>query len=744
MMYSAPTYNYDTKEWTNTDFEANKDVIDFLATNFKYPGEYNLKYTNGYWTEQAVYFTKNKTYPKFVKNSTDFIKHWEFEKRKSEFKGFSIWKSEKEDLLFILPGLHYWYLNYCPIPNKIEGKPTFSYIWDSDLHYFLYLLRCQWEGKFGALVKKRQWGSSLKNMAAVTNVLWFGEAWTAKVFAIDESQVTDSWVFLEMYSDHLNKHAGFKRGFEPKKSLNWIQRVKTKDGSSYEGRNNKAAGISTKQSPTKGVGGDARLIFGEEAGVNKTLKKTHNYLKSNVAIGGFVAGLIIYAGAVGELEHADALKDLIFNPEANGILGVPNRVEEDIQEFGVLTTGLFAPEWWNYIAADENNEMIFCYDESGNSDKEMAMKYIAIERKKIENLKPEDLLMETSQHPNSLKEAFSFRKESMFPQALLTRQLHRIERGDYKYSSFDLERSSGGIVTKKNTYPAIVDWPYKPKKGTVPYGCIQEWEAPDIDPSTGKPPWGMYFAGVDVVQVDQSVTSDSLFSIHIYKNMVEVSYVENGQQKTRLEGDKIVAKYIGRKQTRELTNETGFMLIERYNAFAAIENNFDNFIMKGIRDQKQKYMALKEDLPFLKEMSTKGFTSNKEYGVRTNESIWNTQFEDKALEYIKQETGSMTDKAGKELKVIYGVEKVPDRMLIKEWLGYDQERRKKKKANYDSMVSFGLVLALAKSRQANHLISKRDESEDKLKPSDYERYRKPMIKSTMRRKYNKKAFRNLK
>jgi len=742
--HTSITYNLDDKEWGERDFETKLDVITYLQDNFKYPGEYNLKYANGCWNEQGLYFNKHRTYPRYVKNSSDYNKHWKFEARKSDFDNFIIYYSLKEDLEYVVPGLFYWYLNYCPIPDKITGKLGPGYLWDSDLHYYMYILRCVWEGKFGALVKKRQWGSSLKNMSIIANSLWFGEAWTAKVFATDEAQVSDSWLFLDIYSDHINNNTAFIRGFEPKKPLNWIQRVKKKDGMSFVGRNNKALGVTTAVSPTKGVGGAAKVIFGEEAGVNKSLKKTHNYLKSNVSMGGAVTGLIIYAGAVGELEHADGLKNLIMDPIPNGVLAVPNRVEEDVSEFGITETGLFVPEWFNYISIDEvTKEIIYCYDKDGNSNYEMAMKYIEKFRLTIKNLKPEDLLMETSQHPNSLKEAFSFRSLAMFPQDLLTRQLHRIERGDYPYTSYDLERSSEGIKCKKAVYPAIVDWPFTPKKEVIPHGCVQVWEEPEIDPTTGKPPWGMYFAGVDVIQVDETSTSDSLFSIHIFKNLTEVSYIEKGEQKVRTEGDKIVAKYVGRKRNRKETNNTGFELIDLYNAFAVIENNFDNFIQQGIREQRQKNMALKEDLPFLRELSTKGFTSNKDYGVRTNETIWATQFEDKALDYIKEEIGTLHKSDGSTLKTVYGVEKVPDRMLIKEWLGYDPEKRKKK-SNYDSMVSFGLALALAKARQANHLFSKVDESKDKtpvvVRTTSYN---KPIIKSRSLNRRNRKGFKNL-
>lgn len=742
MEYSAPTYNLDTKEWIeDTEFETVKEIRTFLDIHYKYPGEYNLKYSEGVWNEQARYFDNNKTYPKYVKNSKDYRSFWNFEKRKSEFKGFIIYKSEKENLEFIVPGLYYWYLNYCPIPNKLEGKPTFSYIWDSDLHFFIYLLRCQYYGKFGAIVKKRQWGSSLKNMAAVCNSVWFGNTWTAKVFAIDEGMVDDSWLFLDQYADHINKHTAFKRGFEPKKPRNWVQRVKTRDGSEFVGRNNVAKGLSTKMSPTKGVGGAARLIFGEEAGANPKLMKTHNYLKSNVAIGGVVTGLIVYAGAVGELTDADPLKELITNPVPNQILPCENVIQEDIDEFGKMETGFFAPEWWNYIHEDEDGNRIFCYDKWGNSDKETSIKYILEERKKVENLRPEDLLMHTSQHPLSLKEAFAYRKETIFPQNLLSRQLHRIERGDYPYETYDLERTEKGVEFKPAAHPPIVDYPFKPQKGLIPFGCVQVWEEPILDPTTGHPAWGMYFAAVDPIMVDKTTTSESLFCTIIYKNSVEVSYMENGEQKKRIEGDKIVAKYIGRKEDRNKTNETGMRLIEKYNAFAVVENNVDNFITYAISKNKQKYIAYKEDLPFLRELENKGLVSTKEYGVRTNKFMWDTQYTQKAIEYMKEEIGTESMSDGSTLRIIYGVEKIPDRQLVKEYLAYTDEN-----GNYDSIVTMGLVLAIAKARQANHLISRRDEGDINrdIDPTLYSRERSFFKNHGKKITKNKKSpFRNI-
>ena len=137
MYYSAPAYNLDTKEWTKTPFESRKIVAAYIKSQVRYPGEYNLKYTEGYWNEAAKGFQKNGFYPKFVKNSTDYKKYWDHEKEKCAFEGFIIYKKPSEGIEFAVPGLYYWYLNYCPIPDKVKQADDFAEIYDGDYHYFL-------------------------------------------------------------------------------------------------------------------------------------------------------------------------------------------------------------------------------------------------------------------------------------------------------------------------------------------------------------------------------------------------------------------------------------------------------------------------------------------------------------------------------------------------------------------------------------------------------------------------------
>jgi len=699
MYVSCPTYNIDTGKWSETEFETKKDFREYIDSQVKYPGEYNIKFSKGYWNKQADIFNSTGAYPKFVRNSLDFKNHWKNEKLKCAFDSCVIYISEEHNTNFAVPGMYYFYLNYCPIYDKLKGGNFLPDIYDGDLHYFYYLLRCVLYGKFGCVLKKRQSGYTLKNMAVVLLSAWFGKSSIAKVFAIDESAVEDSWNLMDTYKQHINKHTAWIRNFSPDKALDLQIKTKYNDGST-SGNLSIIKGFSTARDPSKGVGGNMKVLFGEEAGKNPTLDKTHNFVTSNVALGGAVTGLIIYSGAVGELTKCDPLKKFITKPRENDFLTCPNRIDDDI-DFG-LEVGFFAPEWWNFVSIDEaSGEKIYCFDTNGNTNKEQALELIAKLRVKAQEASPEDFRYYCSQRPLSIKEAFDFRKESIFPQGLLTRQEYRIDRGDYPYTLHDIERGADGKpILTINRHDEITEFPYHPKKDIIPYGCIKVWEKPIPGAK-----WGTYLAAVDPIMVDITSTSESLFSVVIYRNLTEELYTEGEDSKVKLSGDRIVASYIGRKKDIHTTNEVAELLLEYYDAFAVVENNVENFVRHMISKQKQKYMATKSDLPFLKEIDTNN-TSYQEYGVKTNPTMWG-HYINKILEYIKEETGERQKTDGSALSKIYGVEKIPDKRLTKELLAFTDI-----KGNYDQIITFALVLALAKARQMNGLTSKVDKRTD--------------------------------
>lgn len=747
--YNAPTFNIDTGQWSYTPFEKRKDALAFVVGHTKYPGQYNLKYSQGVWNEQAVFFqtaerTKNNGhYPKFVKDTVDFRRHWDFEEEKCKFEGFLIYRKPSENLEYVVPCLYYWYLNYCPIPDKVKQRNDFPEIYDGDLHYYLYILRCILRRRYGVVVKKRQFGFTLKNMSIMLNAGWFGRSIMSKIFAYDENKVKESWEFMTLYRDHNNRHCAWKRGFDPGKSLDWHMRRKQTDGS-YKGRNCQWKGFTTRNNPTNGIGGSAKIIFGEEAGANPTLDQTHEFIQSNVSLGGLTTGLIIYSGAVGELDQAEPLKDFMLHPEDHGFEACVNTIEDDI-EFGDKV-GFFAPEWWNYVSVerDENDEPVGeplkCYDENGNTNKELALSEIAKWRQQAKKRGPEKYRYYCSQRPLSIKEAFAFRKEMVFPANLVLNQERRIEEGEYPCEHVDIVINVKGEleIVKSDKLP-IRDFPIKPSTENKE-GVICMWERPYNYPQ--RPEFGKhYYYSVDPVGEGKTTTSESLFSIIIYKLDTEViTYGEQGA-KSRIEPGKIVASWCGRFDDINKTHQRAQYMIELYNAYGIVENNVTAFITHMIHKKRAHHMAQRDQILFLKEL---GANTNvfQAYGWKNTGTLFKSNLISYGVEFTKEVIDSEVEADGKIVKDIHGIQRIPDLMLIKEMKAYYDG------LNVDRLVTFCSLVAFVKLQLANRGYVKRVEHAEKRK-TDPKLYAKPSSffkeRGSVDSKYkvNKSSFRNL-
>jgi cell division protein ZapA (FtsZ GTPase activity inhibitor) len=709
MHYRSPTYNLDTGEWSYTEFETRKEKVLYVDKQVKYPGEYNLKYTHGYWNEQGIIWQKTKSYPVHLKKSIDFRKHWDFEKEKCYIEGFVIYKKPSENLEFAVPGLMYWYLNYCPIEDKLKKKIDLPEIYDGDYHYFLYLLRCILRRKYGVVLKKRQSGYTLKNMAVLLNAIWFGDAAISKIFAYTESKVKDSWKLMENYRNHINKYCGWKRGFDPGTKLDWTIRRKLNDGS-YVGNMSSAKGFTTKMDPTNGIGGNATVIFGEESGQNPTLDKSHEFVTSNVALGGLVTGLIIYSGAVGELDKAEPLKNFILKAKDNNFLTCPNNIEDDL-EYG-SEVGFFAPEWWNYVSGtDEDDEDNFggevkkYYDEWGNTDKIGAIAAIMFARETAKLKKPESYRFYCSQRPLSIREAFAIRKDSKFPLNLIEAQERRILAKEYSLQNVELERGEDGKITYKNSSKTpISDFPIDPAI-VDKTGVVVMHEPPIADPQFTK----TYYASIDPVGEGKTVSSESLCTIYVYKNDMEVTRIRDGEISTFIEQGKLVAWWCGRFDDINKTYERLLMIMELYNAWTLIENNITGFIQYCIFKRKQKYLVPRDQIIFLQELGANA-TVFQDYGWKNSGILFKKHLLDYGIESLKEELDHIVKENGDILKIIFGIERVTDIMLIKEMKEYHDG------LNVDRLVAFCALMAFVKLQQANKGMLKRMEKTEISEP----------------------------
>ena len=157
--------------------------------------------------------------------------------------------------------------------------------------------------------------------------------------------------------------------------------------------------------------------------------QTYEYLRPAMSSGMMTTGMFIAAGSVGDLEQCGPLKEMILNPSANDIYAVETNLMD--AEGAIGMAGLFIPEQWSmppYI------------DDYGNSQVQEAIEAIIIERSRWKNeLSGEQYQLRISQKPLNIAEAFAYRKESIFPQGILSKQLKSIDEKTYPYELIELD-----------------------------------------------------------------------------------------------------------------------------------------------------------------------------------------------------------------------------------------------------------------------------------------------------------------
>jgi hypothetical protein len=546
--------------------------------------------------------------------------------------------------------------------------------------------------KHSAIFKKRQIASSYYHMGKVINQYWFEEGSVCKIGASLKDYINDkgSWKFLEEYRDFLNEHTAWYRPSNPEKVLLWQQQIEVRVGSkkTNKGLKSKIQGASFEKNATTGVGGPTTYFFHEEAGIAPKMMETYEYLRPAMSSGMLTTGMFIAAGSVGDLDQCEPLKDMILNPTNNDIYAVETNLLDKDGTVGL--SGLFIPEQWSmppYI------------DKYGNSKVEEALDAIFKEREEWKaKLNPEQYQLRISQKPTNIAEGFAYRKESIFPQGILSKQLKRIEDKEYSYEHIELTRDEQGIVPKRTTKLPISQFPVD-KKMQDKTGCLVVWERPVKNPE-----FGMYYASIDPVSEGKTTTSDSLCSIFVYKNPVEVTRETSAGLEQFVEKDKIVASWCGRYDDINKTHEQLEKIIEWYNAWTVVENNISLFIQHMIRRRKQKYLVPKQQIVFLKDLG-----SNKsvyqEYGWKNTGTLFKSHLISYALEFIRESIDDELDENGEIINQTFGVERIPDPLLLKEMLSYYPG------LNVDRLVAFSALIAFAKLQQSNRGYAKRKESE---------------------------------
>jgi len=588
------------------------------------------------------------------------------------------------------------WLNFLPIYDKEEKRFDFAKVRDAQYHMALYEHIAELFFMHAIILKKRQIASSYFHMAKLINQYWFEEGAVLKIGASLKDYINEkgSWKFLNEYKNFLNEHTAWYRPAEPEKVGAWQQQIKVRinNRDTYKGLKSTINSYSFEKDPTNGVGGPVTYFFHEESGIAPKMDETYGFIKPALKSGHIITGQFIAAGSVGDLDQCEPMKEYIMHPVENGFYGVDSNLIDGEGTLG--KTGLFIPEQWSmppYI------------DKYGNSKVDEALKALDAEFEKAKiNLAPEAYQLTISQHPRNIAEAFAARKVSKFPQHLVSKQLQRISDKNYSVEYVDLSRNVEGkvVMTPSKKLP-IKDFPVS-KKAENKEGVVCIYERPVKDPT-----FGMYYGSVDPVGEGKTTTSDSLCSIFIYKNPVEVIIDEgDGKVKNTIERDGIVASWCGRFDDINKTHELLEMLIELYNAWTIVENNVALFIQYIISKKKQRYLVPKDMILFLKDI---GANRNvfQEYGWKNVGSIFKGTILSYGIEYLKEELDHETLPDGTIVKTIYGIERIPDPMLLKEMQAYQDG------VNVDRLVSFCSLVAFAKVQQSNRGLQKRIETTNK-------------------------------
>lgn len=691
MMTTKPYISIPTNDngnWTTTSFETEDDFKRFIFSLFKEPGKYEFDETSFLFNEQARKFNKDLVasddgvYCIAPKGSKDFKMYWGDQKKKCR-RGCLFINGAKQ---WYLTRDYYMWLNFLPVFNKEKNNQTFVDVRDAQYHLALYELLAELYHKHVALLKKRQIASSYFHCAKLINQIWFEKGVTLKVGASMKDYINEKgiWPFLEEYRSFLNTHTAWYRPMNPGKTLMWQQKIEMTTGDDLRkvdvGFKGKLIGVTFEKDPTNGVGGPCKLFYHEEAGVAPKMDTTKEYLMPAMKSGAIYTGMFIAAGSVGDLGQCRPLKEMIENPVGNDIYPVETDLIDELGTTGL--SGLFIPEQWS---------MPPFIDDYGNSLVEEAMKYLEAEFAQWKkDLSPEAYQLRISQHPRNIKEAFASRTVSKFKLHLIQAQERRIKDKEYPMEYMDIERDERGLpVLKPTNKIPITEFPIK-KDREDKEGAIVIYERP-----TPGAEFGLNCASIDPVGVGKTSTTDSLCSIYIYKNSTEVTRVNSdGTTETSIEQGKIVASWCGRFDDIDKTHDRLEMLLEIYNAWAIVENNIPGFITHMIKKRKQKYLVPKEQIMFLKDI---GANKNvyQEYGWKNSGTIFKTHMLSYGIEFISEELDHETKEDGTIVRTTYGIERIPDQMLLEEMKAYEEN------GNFDRLVSYCALVAFVKIQESN-------------------------------------------
>ena len=515
--------------------------------------------------EPAIRFEQTGQYCNYSINTTEYFQYWDEQKRRC-LDGY---RTEDGDYI---SGYNYFYINFCPIQRivyeVINGKIKksrrleFPDFYDYDAYFFQSVNDAEEEGKHLCVLKSRRKGYSYKNASMACRNYYLIPGSKTYIYASNKQYLTEDGILTKAwdYMDFIDKNTAWGK----KRSVNTTMRKRagfyTKDefGNEVElGYKSEIIGVTLKDNPDVVRGKAGKLIIFEEAGSFSELGAAWQIARPSVEQDGIAFGTMIAFGTGGDEDsHFQTLRDMFYNPDGYNCMEFENIWDESANG---TKCGFFIPQYTNLDIRDKDGKRLYM-DKDGNTLLKQSLEFILEERRKVISAATNTVAVDryVAEHACTPQEACLEFGGNIFPKKELQEQLSRIrtnkELQNYKQVGDLIQTGDGQLrwIIKKTG--DITHYPLK--KDDDPTGSIVIWEHP-----MKNAPYGLYIAGIDSYDYDQSGTN-SLGSCIIYKRVQSIeSY-----------SDIIVAEYTGRPNTAEEFYENVRKLLIYYNATAMYEN----------------------------------------------------------------------------------------------------------------------------------------------------------------------------
>jgi len=302
-----------------------------------------------------------------------------------------------------------------------------------------------------------------------------------------------------------------------------------------------------KDNPFAANGTRPAVMVMEEIGMFNNLKSSHEASVECMKNGAYKFGSCMYLGTGGDMEGGGTVdaRDMFYNPDVYDMIAF----EDDWENKGKISYFVPAYRGLNQFK-----------DKNGNTQVSYAKDYLDKFREKLKKGKNarSALDAELQNRPLVPSEVFLTRTGNLFPVADLLNRLAELEASNRERNhdyigELYIEASTKKVKWKPNTkLKPIYDFPVKASDDIA--GCVIIHEMPYED-KDGDIPYGMYIAGTDPYDHDESTTS-SLGSTIVLNRLT----------------NRVVAEYTGRPETANQYYENVRRLLKFYNAKCLYEN----------------------------------------------------------------------------------------------------------------------------------------------------------------------------